>query len=218
MIAIIDYGMGNLYSVEKALQKVGAQTQIVTSPDGLQDAEAMVLPGVGAFSQGMENLHARGLVDAIRERVAAGVPLLGICLGLELLFQESEEMGRHKGLGFLAGQVKRFDIPLVVPHMGWNQLRPRRDTFLLEGVPPGSYVYFVHSYYAEPDDPNLVLATTEYGIEFASVIGREHILGLQFHPEKSQQVGLRILHNFCRWLSARTGTSHGEARDHLSGN
>jgi glutamine amidotransferase len=201
MIAIIDYGMGNLRSVQKA----GAEAEIYATPEGLERAEALVLPGVGAFGQGMENLRARGFLPAIHQRVENGTPLLGICLGLQLLFEESEEMGRHKGLGLFPGLVKRFGAapggePLKVPHIGWNQIHPVRPSALLEGIPAGSYAYFVHSYYAEPRDESVILATTDYGLDFASVVGRDHIFGLQFHPEKSQAVGLRMLQNFVAYL------------------
>jgi glutamine amidotransferase len=210
MIAIIDYGMGNLRSVQKALQKAGAEAEIYATPEGLERAEALVLPGVGAFGQGMENLRARGFLPAIHQRVENGTPLLGICLGLQLLFEESEEMGRHKGLGLFPGLVKRFGAapggePLKVPHIGWNQIHPVRPSALLEGIPAGSYAYFVHSYYAEPRDESVILATTDYGLDFASVVGRDHIFGLQFHPEKSQAVGLRMLQNFVAYLRDLTG-------------
>ena len=196
MIAIIDYGMGNLHSVEKALQKVGARTAIVTEPEGIGRAKALVLPGVGAFGKGMENLRQRGFLQFIRQWATAGRPLLGICLGLQLLFEESEEMGRHEGLKVLPGQVVRFQGPLKVPHIGWNQIHPVRPSPILEGIGDGSYAYFVHSYYAQPADPAIVLATTDYGLDFASVVGKGNVFGLQFHPEKSQAVGLRILRNF----------------------
>lgn len=212
MIAIIDYGMGNLRSVQKALQKAGADAEIYATPEGLERAEALVLPGVGAFGQGMENLRARGFLPAIHQRVENGTPLLGICLGLQLLFEESEEMGRHRGLGLFPGLVKRFGAapggePLKVPHIGWNQIHAVRPNALLEGIPAGSYAYFVHSYYAEPRDASVILATTDYGLDFASVVGRDHIFGLQFHPEKSQAVGLRMLQNFVAYLQDRAAAA-----------
>jgi glutamine amidotransferase len=212
MIAIIDYGMGNLRSVQKALQKSGAEAEVYATPGGMEEAEALVLPGVGAFGQGMENLRARGFLPVIYQSVNAGKPLLGICLGLQLLFEESEEMGRHQGLGLFPGLVKRFDTapgdaPLKVPHIGWNQIHPVRPSALLEGIPAGSYAYFVHSYYAEPRDESIILATTDYGLDFASVVGRDKIFGLQFHPEKSQAVGLRMLRNFVAYLGDLTGLS-----------
>jgi glutamine amidotransferase len=206
MIAIMDYGMGNLRSVQKALAKSGAEAAIFATAKDMESAadsvQALVLPGVGAFGQGMENLRARGFLPAIYRSVEAGKPLLGICLGLQLLFEESEEMGRHQGLGLFPGRVKRFMGPLKVPHIGWNQIHPLQSSFLLEGIPAGSYAYFVHSYYAEPRNPDVILATTDYGLDFASVAGRGKVYGLQFHPEKSQAVGLRMLQNFVASLGS----------------
>jgi imidazole glycerol-phosphate synthase subunit HisH len=200
MIAIVDYGIGNLRSVQKALEKVGAEARLVTAPEALDDAEAIVLPGVGAFGDGMANLRAAGFVDPLQRAAGAGRPLLGICLGLQLLFDESEEMGQHTGLGLLPGRVVRFAGGLKVPQIGWNQIHWRGSCPLSAGVPDGSYAYFVHSFYIVPGDTTHVLGTTEYGIEYASVAGAGHILGIQFHPEKSQDVGLRILGNFVDWV------------------
>jgi glutamine amidotransferase len=196
MIVIVDYGVGNLRSVQKALERVGAAAVVSGDPAALDAARAVVLPGVGAFGDGMANLQARQLVAPLRRQVAAGKPLLGICLGMQLLFDESEEMGRHRGLGLLPGRVLHFpESELKVPHVGWNRLRVRGDG-LLAGVDDGAYAYFVHSYYVRPEQPGDVLATTEYGLEFAAVVGRGAIWGAQFHPEKSQEVGLQILANF----------------------
>lgn len=196
MIAIVDYGIGNLRSVEKALQYVGGDAQLTPDPDALRSAAAIVLPGVGAFGDCINQLKARGFEPVIREAVASGVPLVGICVGMQLLFEESEEMGRHQGLGLLPGRVVRFPAGHKVPHIGWNQIHPVRPTPLLEGLAPGSYAYFVHSYYAVPGDEALVLANTDYaGLYYASVVGHGLLFGLQFHPEKSQDVGLRILAN-----------------------
>ena len=200
MIAIIDYGMGNLHSVSKALQKLGAQTSIITHPAEMDGAQALILPGVGAFGQGMERLREQGFPDTIRDFVSTGKPVLGICLGLQLLFEESDEMGHHEGLGLFPGRVTRFQGSLVVPHMGWNQIWPTQPSAILRGVEPGSYAYFVHSYYAEPSDPAIIVATTDYGIDFASVVGRDNVFGLQFHPEKSQRVGMQILQNLVGML------------------
>jgi glutamine amidotransferase len=198
MIVIVDYGVGNLHSVQKALERVGAVAVVSGDPAALDAARAVVLPGVGAFGDGMANLQARQLVAPLRRQVQAGKPLLGICLGMQLLFDESEEMGRHRGLGLLPGRVLRFpESELKVPHVGWNRLRVRGDG-LLAGVDDGAYAYFVHSYYVLPEQPGDVLATTEYGLEFAAVVGRGAIWGAQFHPEKSQEVGLQILANFVR--------------------
>lgn len=196
MIVIIDYGVGNLRSVQKALEQVGAAAIVSGDPASLDRADGIVLPGVGAFGDGMDHLRARGWVAPLREKARAGVPLLGICLGMQLLFDESEEMGRHAGLGLLPGRVVRFaEGDLKVPHVGWNQLQVRKGA-LLAGIPSGSYAYFVHSYYSLPADEGDVWATTEYGLEFASVVGRGKVMGAQFHPEKSQEVGLRLLRNF----------------------
>ena len=200
MIAIIDYGMGNLYSVSKALQKMGAQAGIITQPEQMDGAQALILPGVGAFGQGMARLRERGFPEAIRGYISTGRPVMGICLGLQLLFEESDEMGQHEGLGIFAGRVTRFQGSLVVPHMGWNQIWPTQPSAILRGVEPGSYAYYVHSYYAEPSDPSIIYATTDYGIDFASVVGRDNVFGLQFHPEKSQTVGLQILRNLVDML------------------
>ena len=196
MIAIIDYGMGNLRSVQKAFEKVGAAAVVTADRAAIESASALVLPGVGAFGDAMANLREAGLVESIRRAIEERKPFLGICLGMQLLFEISEEIGIHHGLGVFKGQVRRFGVNLKVPHMGWNQIHIRHPDPLLAGVPDGSYVYFVHSYYVEPADPEIVLATTDYGMDFASIIGRDVIYGIQFHPEKSQDVGLKILHNF----------------------
>jgi glutamine amidotransferase len=196
MLAIIDYGMGNLRSVQKAFEKIGATARIVPFPRDIEKARGIVLPGVGAFGQAMENLRAMGWDVALRDAVKRGVPFIGICLGMQLLFESSEEMGQHEGLGILRGEVKRFDGELKVPQMGWNQMRINHPSPLLRGVADGSYAFFVHSYYCAPSDPAIVLATTDYGIEFASVVGRDNVFGVQFHPEKSQSVGLKMLENF----------------------
>jgi len=196
MITIIDYGMGNLRSVQKAFERVGAQAVVINNPEALQDADALVLPGVGAFGDAMTNLRAAGLVGPILSAVGEGKPLLGICLGMQLLFEESEEMGCHQGLSLLPGRVRRFAEGLKVPHIGWNQIHIRRPCPLLTGVRDGSFAYFVHSYYADPAEEEIVVAVTDYGPGFASVVAQGRVFGIQFHPEKSQDVGLRILRNF----------------------
>ncbi|MGD2207365.1 MAG: imidazole glycerol phosphate synthase subunit HisH [Anaerolineae bacterium] len=220
MIVIIDYGAGNLRSVQKALERVGATAVVTAEPAALEAARGVVLPGVGAFGDGMDNLRARRMIEPLLRQVEAGKPLLGICLGMQLLFDESEEMGRHKGLRLLPGRVVRFpEGELKVPHIGWNQLRMvnGESSFthhasriaqheLLGSVPDGAYAYFVHSYYPVPEEPGDVMATTEYGIEFASVVGRGRVWGAQFHPEKSQEVGLQLLANFAR-LTGEGGKS-----------
>jgi glutamine amidotransferase len=194
-IAIADYGIGNLGSVTKAFRRAGANVQLTGEPEALRRADALVLPGDGAFAATMAEVERRGLVPVLREAVAAGKPLLGICIGMQLLFEESEEHGSHRGLGFLPGRVRRFEGELPVPHMGWNALRARRAHPLVDAVPDGSYVYFVHSYYCDaPED--VVLASSDYGREFAAVVGRGAVLGVQFHPEKSQEVGLRMVESF----------------------
>lgn len=194
-IAIVDYGMGNLRSVQKAFQKTGHDAEITSSPQRVLNATHIVLPGVGAFAEAMTNLQAAGLVDVLR-RVAGERPFIGICLGQQLLFEHSEEMGSHEGLGILPGRVLRFGGPLKVPHIGWNQIDIVRPSPILAGVPDHAFAYFVHSYYVVPADERLVLATTAYGLPFASIVGRDRLAGIQFHPEKSQAVGLTMLANF----------------------
>jgi len=223
-IAIIDYGMGNLRNVQKAFEHMGIEACISSVPTDLDRADGWVLPGVGAFGDAMDNLHAAGLVEPIRRGVMQGKPLLGICLGLQLLFEESNEMGQHRGLGVLSGRVIRFedgmehaDQTLKVPHVGWNQFHITEEgaaSVLLEGVSNGSYAYFVHSYYVVPADPSVVLASTDYGIDFASVVGRGNVFGAQPHPEKSQEVGLKLLQNFARIVAQ---TRRGGGDDHFSG-
>jgi len=188
--------MGNLRSVQKAFEKIGATARIVPFPRDLANARGIVLPGVGAFGQAMDNLRAIGWIDPLRDACARGVPFIGICLGMQLLFESSEEMGQHVGLGVLRGEVKRFTGELKVPQMGWNQIHIRRSSPLLRDVADGSYAFFVHSYYCAPREPDLGVAMTEYGIEFASVVERGNVFGAQFHPEKSQSVGLKMLENF----------------------
>jgi imidazole glycerol-phosphate synthase subunit HisH len=201
MIAIMDYGIGNLRSVQKAFERIGAEAQLVNTPEGLAGARALVLPGVGAFGDCADHFRAAGFAEPLMESVSAGVPLLGICVGLQLLFDESEEMGHHKGLGLLPGRVRRFAGDLKVPQIGWNQLAWQQENPLSAGVPDNSYTYFVHSYYAEPENADHILATTDYGIEYASIVGKDNILATQFHPEKSQDVGLQILSNFVEWVN-----------------
>ncbi|HEY5593851.1 MAG TPA: imidazole glycerol phosphate synthase subunit HisH, partial [Nitrospiria bacterium] len=197
MIAIIDYGMGNLRSVSKAFERLGFTTTVTREPGVIADASHVVLPGVGAFPDCMRNLEEMGLVDPIRQALSSGKPFLGICLGLQLLFTESEEFGLHKGLGWIRGRVVRFKSNgLKVPHMGWNSLTIRKPSPVLEGLPADAMVYFVHSYYVAPEDPSLIATTTEYGLSFASSIAAGNVFACQFHPEKSQAVGLMLLRNF----------------------
>ncbi|HVM62838.1 MAG TPA: imidazole glycerol phosphate synthase subunit HisH [Verrucomicrobiae bacterium] len=205
MIALVDYGMGNLRSVEKALTRVGADVRVVTDAKSVLAADAVVLPGVGAFGDCMANLKKAGLVDAIRDVITAKRPFLGICLGFQALFDSSEEAAGVRGLGIFPGSVPRFAVNgLKVPHMGWNELRIRKAGCpLLDGVADGSRVYFVHSYYCRPASEKVVCGTTEYGIEFCSMLWTENVYATQFHPEKSQAVGLKMLGNFVR-ISKKT--------------
>ncbi len=199
MIAIIDYGMGNLRSVQKALEKIGAQTQITQKIENINAADKLVLPGVGAIKPAMEKLESLGLISAIHKFIASGKPFLGICLGYQLLFENSFEGGDVKGLGILKGSVNKFkpSAGLKVPHMGWNQLIfKKRNCGLLSGVEDLSNTYFCHSYYVNPTNKDIILTSTDYGIEFASSIWKNNIFGFQFHPEKSQSVGLQMLKNF----------------------
>jgi glutamine amidotransferase len=199
MIAIVDYGIGNLGSVTKGFRHVGADVRLTGEPEVLRRASALVLPGDGAFGATMAEIERRGLVPILHEAVEAGVPLLGICIGMQVLFEESEEHGRFQGLGLLPGRVRRFGDGLPVPHMGWNQLHPEASHPLLEGLADGAHVYFVHSFFCDAA-PEVVIASSDYGRGFAAVVGRERVLGVQFHPEKSQAVGLRIVANFVRFV------------------
>ena len=197
-IAIIDYGMGNLRSVQKAFERLGHAAEVTGDPERVTRAPGVVLPGVGAFAACMTNLAAAGLVEPVKQVIRAGRPFLGICLGMQLLFDESEEFGPVAGLGILPGRVVRFapDPERKIPHMGWNSLRMVRRAPELTGIEDGAYVYFVHSYYPVPRDADVVATTTPYGEEFASSVVRDNVFACQFHPEKSQQVGLRLLDNF----------------------
>ena len=216
MIAIIDYGMGNLRSVQKAFESVGQDARVTRAPQVIDDASHVVLPGVGAFGDCMANLERYGMVEPIRRAIQSGKPFLGICLGLQLLFASSEEFGLHPGLGIVPGTVKRFpfrhgaqqdepegagapSVRLKVPHMGWNSLRIKRPAPPLAGIDTGTYFYFVHSYYVEPGDPSVVSTETDYGMSFVSSIWRENVFACQFHPEKSQSAGLRVIRNFAQW-------------------
>ncbi|MCX7779755.1 MAG: imidazole glycerol phosphate synthase subunit HisH [Negativicutes bacterium] len=197
MIAVIDYGMGNLYSVEKAFLKLGAKVTVTSDPRVISRAGKVVLPGVGAFGDCMANLKKHGLIEVIREAVVRDIPFLGICLGLQLLFEGSEEDPGIAGLGILPGIVRRIDAPgLKVPHMGWNSLDYRGASLLYRNLPPQSFVYFVHSYHALPTDTSLITATTDYGGPVTASVGRGKLQAVQFHPEKSGAVGMKILSNF----------------------
>ena len=198
MIAIIDYGMGNLRSVQKAFEFLGFAAEIVEEPERLSEATHLVLPGDAAFGDAMRNLRAAGWDQAIVEGIAAKKPFLGICVGLQLMFSESEEMGQHSGLGIMPGKCVRFPVTERVPQIGWNQVAIKRDVALLAGVPEGSFFYFVHSFYVETANESDCVATTEYGLDFTSIAGDGRVFGVQFHPEKSQAHGLRLLDNFAR--------------------
>jgi len=200
MIAVVDYGMGNLRSVSKALEHLNARVQVTSDPNELKRADKIVVPGVGAFPAAMRELSARGLVEPIKDAVASGKPYLGICLGLQVLFERGEEGEGAAGLGLLPGTVKRLTAapPLKIPHMGWNQVcRTSQDgCSLLEGIPDGSFFYFVHSYAADPRDRSVVTLESDYGGRFPAMISRGRLFATQFHPEKSQALGLRVLQNF----------------------
>ncbi len=218
MIAVIDYGMGNLRSVCKALERAGGKVKITSSVGDIEKAEALVLPGVGAFPQARESLKNLGIVESLYQAIQGGKPFLGICLGLQLLFTESEE-GEGKGLNIIPGKVKKFKFEgLKIPHMGWNAIQLKVESLklrdnkskssqlsLFEGIPAGSYFYFAHSYYVESEDKEAILTTTEYGIKFTSAMGRDNIFGVQFHPEKSGEKGLKVLKNFVQLV--KDGTS-----------
>jgi len=199
LIAVVDYERGNLRSVQKALEHVGARAVVTRDPKKIRTADKLVLPGVGAFADCMGNLKRFRLVEPILEFIASGRPFLGICLGLQLLFSQSEEFGVHDGLNVVSGRVVRLPQGLKVPHIGWNTVEIwQEDCPLLKGVPDGSYFYFVHSYYVVPYDLSVVATSTQYGVEYTSMIWKENIFATQFHPEKSQKLGLTVLKNFHR--------------------
>ena len=198
MIAIVDYQMGNLRSVQKGFEKAGFSAEITADPTRLAAADRVVLPGVGAFRDAIAELHRRSLVEPLRDCIAAGKPFLGICLGLQLLFDISYEDGEYEGLGIIPGKVVRFDLPqgYKVPHMGWNEARIARPAPLLAGIPDGSHFYFVHSYYVVPDDAQCIAIEADYGRPFCAMVWQDNLYATQFHPEKSQHQGLQVLKNF----------------------
>ncbi len=195
-LAIVDYGVGNLGSVGRAFRRLGVEPSLTCDAEEIRRTDLLVLPGVGHFGESMRNLRERGLEAPLRDALDRGAKLLGICVGFQMLFEKSEEAPGVPGLSLLPGEVKAFGPGLVVPHVGWNQLEALREEPLLEGVAPGSYFYFLHSYYAIARDERIVWASTEYGGRFCSVVGSGTVAGIQFHPEKSQALGLRVLSNF----------------------
>jgi imidazole glycerol-phosphate synthase subunit HisH len=208
MISIVDYGMGNLGSVQKAIEKLGFNAKVTSEAKDVDDAAGVVLPGVGAFKDCMINLDKHKLIEPIRKAVASGKPFLGICLGLQVLMEESEEFGRHEGLGIFKGKVVKFsgEMPdledpsgktsLKVPHMGWNQIKKNQTPKALEDIEDGTHYYFVHSYYVAPEDKSIIATTTDYGIDYTSSVAKDNLFACQFHPEKSQKMGLKLLQNF----------------------
>jgi glutamine amidotransferase len=212
-VSIIDYGMGNLRSVQKGFEKIGAQAKVINTPQQVADAEAIVLPGVGAFKNCLENLDSLKLITPIIRSIKSGKPFLGICLGLQILFTESEEFGSTSGLDIIKGKVIRFktntcdNTPhLKIPHMGWNSISIKKEGPYLEGIENETYLYFVHSYYVKPENEKVIATTTDYGVEFVSSILKDNIFACQFHPEKSQKAGLKILENFTAAAGQKTGT------------
>ena len=195
-VVIVDYGVGNLRSVQKAFAATGCEAIVSADENELRNAQRLVLPGVGAFAACMKALTERGFDRLVREKARDGTPLLGVCVGMQLLFDESVEFGASAGLGLLRGQVRRFENDLVVPHVGWNRIHQKQQHALFDGVVDGSFCYFVHSFYCEPADESVIAGETEYGARYASVVAYGNICGVQFHPEKSQDVGLRMLKNF----------------------
>ncbi len=200
MLLLIDYGMGNLRSVSKALEKVGFSVKVSSDPEEVKKAEVLVLPGVGAFRDAMENLRKLGLLKEILRHIERGKPYMGICLGLQLLFERSYEFGETEGFGVLEGEVLLLPPKVKVPHIGWNQLWRQKPSDLLDNIKDGEYFYFVHSYHVVPKRQDIILTTTDYGVDFVSSIEYENIFAVQFHPEKSQKAGLRLLENFRRRL------------------
>jgi glutamine amidotransferase len=208
MIAIIDYGAGNLSSVANALAKLGQKTRIIDNPRDVVSAAGIILPGVGAFETSIRCLRKSGMDQAILECLAKEVPLLGICLGFQMLFSVSYENGEHQGLEIFPGAVRRLPAGVKVPHMGWNQLEIENPSPLLRGIEDKSFFYFVHSYYVEPEDPALITAYTTYGCHFTSMVGRGNVYGVQFHPEKSSDLGLLLLKNFGEMVKNADNSGH----------
>ena len=212
MIAIVDYGAGNLRSVQRAVEQAGVSPLVTSDAGAIARADALILPGVGAAADTMANLRSRGLVEPLRDFLASARPFLGVCMGLQALLTGSEEAGWHECLGVVPGRVKRFPSGLTVPHMGWNQVLRRREHPVFAGIPDGANFYFVHSYFCAPEDDAVVLATTEYGQPFPSVLARDNWLATQFHPEKSGQHGLRLYRNFLEWAGVIEGATTAARR------
>ncbi|MCS7215550.1 MAG: imidazole glycerol phosphate synthase subunit HisH [Thermodesulfovibrio sp.] len=200
MIAIVDYGMGNIKSVSKAIQAVGGQVNITQNPEEIRKSKAIVLPGVGAFRDCMENLKNIGILEIVKEEIIRGKPYLGICLGMQILFTQSEEFGLCNGLNIINGRVVRFNLSseYKIPHMGWNTVKFRKKNKILSEIPDNAYFYFVHSYHVVPEEDKFIAGVTEYGIKFTSMMIYENIFATQFHPEKSQKMGLKLLSNFIK--------------------
>jgi glutamine amidotransferase len=198
MIAIIDYGAGNLRSVVNAINRLGYQAEVTSRPQEVLNAEAVILPGVGAAADTMANLQKLGLTSPIQRFITEGRPFLGVCIGLQVLFSGTEEGGWHECLGIVPGTVRQLSPGLKIPHMGWNQVKQRNSHPIFDGIPDGANFYFVHSYYVEPEDSSLVAGETEYGIPFCSVIAKDNLIATQFHPEKSGEVGLKVYDNFIK--------------------
>ena len=201
MIGIIDYGRGNLRSVEKACEKLGFAVKILEHPEQISTVKGLILPGVGAFADAMEGLRQGGWIEDVQNFARSGAPFLGICLGMQLLFEIGEEYGEHQGLGILPGRVVKFPVGRKIPHMGWNTLRQAKEDPILAGIPDQSYFYFVHSYYAVPECREDVIGTTDYGVSFPALVGRGKVWGAQFHPEKSSPWGLVLLQNFGKMVN-----------------
>jgi len=200
-LIIVDYGVGNFRNVQKAFEAVGVEAPISDRADDIAAAEGIILPGVAAFGDAIDNLRQRNFEQPLLEAAQAGKPFFGICVGMQLLFEQSDEMGLHRGLSLLNGYVTRFPTGLTVPHMGWNQIEPAQSHPLIDDIAPGDFTYFAHSYICVPAQTETIIAQTEYGHHFASIVAKDNICGIQFHPEKSHRVGLQILKNFAKWSS-----------------
>jgi imidazole glycerol-phosphate synthase subunit HisH len=207
VIGIIDYGRGNLRSVEKAFLRLGYPARILESPDELDHVQGIILPGVGAFADAMHALEEKEWIQPLLRYAESGRPFLGICLGMQVLFEVGEEHGEHKGLGLLPGRVVKFPVGGKVPHMGWNNVTQVKSCILMEGIPDEAYFYFVHSYFASSEDEEILVGMSDYGVRFPALVGRDNVWGAQFHPEKSSPWGLKLLENFGKWVSEDAGIS-----------